>query len=615
MRRVTLLLGLLLVSPLCADDAEVVAKVRALVEARVAEPISAGISVAVARGDDLLLADGFGWADLENRVPATAETVYRIGSVTKQFTAAAILKLIEEGELGLEDDLSTHYPDFDTHGKRVTIHHLLSHTSGIKSYTDLGRAWKEKIRLDLSHDELLALVEDEEFEFEPGADWRYNNTGYYLLGVVLEEVTLEPYGDFLRERFFRPLGMTGTRYDSERDIIPHRARGYSYSLAGLVNCEYLSMNQPGAAGGLISTVTDLIRWQRGLASGAVISADSFARMKTPLVLPSGSPTHYGYGLEIGELHGVTRIGHGGGINGFVSQLAWYPDPDVTVVVLSNAMVPFVGRLERDIASVVLGLTDRADSPDRPEPVVASSPSAEEDGWITIFNGVDLDGWTPKIQGHELGEDPNHTFRVEDGVLRVAYDEYPSFDRDFGHLFHEHEHEYASYDLRLDYRFTGDQVPGGPGWAYRNSGIMVHGQAPDTMRVDQDFPVSIELQLLGGDGTHDRHTANLCTPGTNVVIGEQLVTTHCIDSNSATYHGDRWVTVEVQVRGGEVIRHLIGGEVVLEYHRPQLDVREADAAAWAERRGGELMLTRGSISLQAESHPCEFRNIRLRPIEE
>ena len=239
-------------------------------------------------------------------------------------------------------------------------------------------------------------------------------------------------------------------------------------------------------------------------------------------------------------------------------------------------------------------------------------AAGGDGWISLFNGKDLTGWTPKFAGCELGVNYNNTFRVEDGVLKAAYDRYEKFDGKFGHLFYQRE--FSHYILKLEYRFTGEQVPGGPGWAYRNNGVMIHGQPPQTMRIDQDFPVSIEVQMLGGDGEHDRTTGNLCTPGTHVVMNGELVTRHCTNSTSPTYHGDQWVSLEIEVRGNEFIRHQVNGQTVLEYNQPQLDENDPDAKAWIERRGGEKLLSGGSISLQAESAPCEFRNIKLLPLD-
>ena len=241
-----------------------------------------------------------------------------------------------------------------------------------------------------------------------------------------------------------------------------------------------------------------------------------------------------------------------------------------------------------------------------EPV---TPEAEPQ-WIQLFNGKDLTGWMPKITGHELGVNHLDTFRVEEGLLKVRYDQYEKFESRFGHLFYETE--YSDYRFRVEYRFVGEQCPGGPGWAFRNSGVMVHGQPAASMGVDQSFPVSIEVQLLGGNGTDERSTANLCTPGTNVVMEGELTTRHCTNSSSKTYHGDDWVTVEIEVIGNEVIRHLIDGETVLEYQNPQLDPKDKDAQKLGIE--GDLMLHRGSISLQAESHPLDFRTVELLPLE-
>ncbi len=240
----------------------------------------------------------------------------------------------------------------------------------------------------------------------------------------------------------------------------------------------------------------------------------------------------------------------------------------------------------------------------------TAQEADKEGWIQLFNGKDLTGWTPKIKGHELGDNVGNTFRVEDGVLEVSYDQYKSFDGKFGHLFYKEP--FSSYILRLEYRFTGEQCPGGPGWAIRNSGAMLHGEAPETMGKDQDFPASIEVQLLGGNGRQDRTTANLCTPGTNVVMQGKLITQHCTSSTSKTYHGDKWVTVEIEVRGNKTIKHVIDGQTVLQYDQPQLDERDAHAKQLAAKRGG-IQLDGGTISLQSESHPVEFRKVELKKL--
>lgn len=230
-------------------------------------------------------------------------------------------------------------------------------------------------------------------------------------------------------------------------------------------------------------------------------------------------------------------------------------------------------------------------------------------WVSLFNGKNLEGWKVKIAGHELHDNYANTFRVEDGILKVSYDRYDKFGGKFGHLFYEDP--FSHYRLRLEYRFVGDQTPGGPGWAFRNSGIMIHCQSPESMREDQSFPVSIEVQLLGGNGTDERSTGNLCTPGTHVVMNDELVTQHCTGSRSKTYHGNQWVTAEVEVHGSSVIKHIINGELVLEYEQPQLDENDSDAKKLI--KNGNKMLHEGYISLQAESHPVEFRNVQILPL--
>jgi hypothetical protein len=239
----------------------------------------------------------------------------------------------------------------------------------------------------------------------------------------------------------------------------------------------------------------------------------------------------------------------------------------------------------------------------------AATAAPRSPWVPIFNGKDLTGWTPKIRGQLLGENWGQTFRVKDGVLEVAYDRYPAFDRRFGHL--AYHRPLSSYRLRLEYRFIGQQAPGGPGWALRNSGVMIHGQPPDTMAKDQDFPVSVEVQLLGGPpaaGTA-RPTANVCSPGTHFVKDDKLVTQHCTNSSSPTYSGDRWVRLEIEVRGRRLVRHLVEGKEVLRYSQVQLDESDQDARKLLTA-GAPKVLEAGYIYLQSESHPVQFRKIEL-----
>jgi len=246
---------------------------------------------------------------------------------------------------------------------------------------------------------------------------------------------------------------------------------------------------------------------------------------------------------------------------------------------------------------------------------AASPAADEskskEGWISLFNGKDLEGWTPKITGYPSGQNYADTFRVEDGVLKVSYDKYSKFDGKFGHLFYKSK--FSHYKLHVEYRFVGDQCPGGAGWAFRNSGVMIHGQTPESMRKDQDFPVSLEVQFLGGNGKAVRSTGNVCTPGTHIVMNGKLITQHCTNSTSKTYHGDQWVTIDVEVHGDGVIKHFVNGDLVIEYEKPQLDDSDRDAATLIKK--GNRVLHEWTISLQAESHPVEFRKVEILPLKE
>ncbi|NND95895.1 MAG: DUF1080 domain-containing protein [Pirellulaceae bacterium] len=244
-------------------------------------------------------------------------------------------------------------------------------------------------------------------------------------------------------------------------------------------------------------------------------------------------------------------------------------------------------------------------------VTAAEAEATTGQWQQLFNGKNLDGWTPKIRYHEAGDNFKNTFRVEDGILKVRYDGYEEFNETFGHLFYKDN--FSHYRFRVEYRFVDQQCKGGPGWALRNSGVMIHGERPETMAKDQDFPVSIEVQLLGGDGKKERTTSNLCTPGTNVVMDGKLFLPHCTSSTSETYHGDQWVTAEIEVRGNQVIKHILDGKTVLQYEQSQLDDRESHSKELAEKAGTK-MLSGGSISLQSESHPVDFRKVEIMVLE-
>jgi hypothetical protein len=232
-------------------------------------------------------------------------------------------------------------------------------------------------------------------------------------------------------------------------------------------------------------------------------------------------------------------------------------------------------------------------------------------WVQLFNGKDLKDWSVKITGYKLNDNYGNTFRVEDGKMKVMYDQYQNFDEKFGHIFFKHKYSY--YIIAVEYRFVGKQVAGGPGWAFKNSGIMLHCQPPTTMMKDQDFPISIEVQLLGGYPEGQRSTANLCTPGTNVVVNGKLFTPHCIDSKSPTFRGEEWVRVEVVVLGDSLVKHIVNGDTVLTYEKPQIGGGNVSHYDSTVKKDGKL-LREGYISLQSESHPIEFRKVELVNLE-
>ncbi len=235
---------------------------------------------------------------------------------------------------------------------------------------------------------------------------------------------------------------------------------------------------------------------------------------------------------------------------------------------------------------------------------------ESDEWISLFNGHDLSNWVVKFTGHDLGNNYLNTFRVEDGILKVSYDNWSEFKGEFGHLFYNAV--FSHYLLRVEYRFTGDQASNGADWAYRNNGIMLHSQVPATMTRDQEFPASIEVQILGGNGRRQRPTANVCSPGTHFVMDGKLITRHCTNSGSETFHGDQWVSLEIEVRGNSLIKHRVNGVEVFTYTNPQLDENDDDARRLVDQ-GQSVALSKGYIAIQAESHPTEFRKIEILPL--
>ncbi|MEM8930214.1 MAG: serine hydrolase domain-containing protein [Acidobacteriota bacterium] len=292
---------------------------------------TAGLSVAVRLGDRVIFAEGYGEADLEHHIAATPETVYRIASVTKQFTAVAILQLADAERLALQDPVSAHVPIFDQGPAPITLHQLLTHTSGLRNYS---RFIGDRNRLPLTREDVVAMFEDEDLDFRPGRDWAYSNSGYFLLGLAIEHVSGLTYGEYVEKALAKPAGLHDTLYCDNARLIEHRARGYVSRKGRFQNAKAIEMHAPFAAGALCSTVLDLVQWARALFGGSIVSPIRLREMTTPVEI-RGRAREYGYGVVIDDLDGHRRFQHGGSISGFSAYLCHYPDSNLSIAVLAN----------------------------------------------------------------------------------------------------------------------------------------------------------------------------------------------------------------------------------------------------------------------------------------
>jgi CubicO group peptidase (beta-lactamase class C family) len=342
-----------------ANRAALIAAIDSLVEANLKDGRAAGMSVGVVRANDTLVLKGYGKADLELDVPTPPNAVYEIGSVTKQFTAAAMLLLAEEGKLSLDDDLTKYLPEYPTNGNKIPLRRLLDHTSGIKGYTELPK-FQQIMTRKLPKDSLVAMFKNEPFDFPTGRGLVYNNSAYFLAGLVIEKVSGMSYGDFVQKRFFEPLGMSASHYCSERKIVKNRAHGYDASPAGLMLKGYLDHTYPYAAGSLCSTAGDLLAWMRALHGGKVLPARAYQSLTTPDTLDDGARLRYAKGLSVYSIGGRKAIEHAGGINGYLSETIWLPDEKMAVVVLVNTAGPVSpDAISASIIDIVLGKTPEA----------------------------------------------------------------------------------------------------------------------------------------------------------------------------------------------------------------------------------------------------------------
>jgi len=336
MQKVTLLLLLSTAS----QAQPPVARVEQIIQSYVADHTFMG-TVLIAKGDTVVLDKGFGYANLEWQIPNTPETKFRLGSVTKQFTAASILLLEERGKLKTEDLVKKYIPDAPSAWDRITIFHLLTHTSGIPSFTDSPdyREWEKK---PATPEELVKRFRDKALDFEPGSRFKYSNSGYVLLGYLVDKVSGEKYPQFVKDNVFTPLKMTESGYDVNSAVIPHRASGYTKAPPNgeIQNTGYIDMTIPYSAGALYSTTRDLLKWEQGLYGGKLLKTESLKKMTTPY------KDNYAFGLFITDVQGHKKIAHGGGIEGFNTDLSYYPDDHLAVIALANLN----GSAPRDIAS-------------------------------------------------------------------------------------------------------------------------------------------------------------------------------------------------------------------------------------------------------------------------
>ncbi|SOC79896.1 CubicO group peptidase, beta-lactamase class C family [Salinimicrobium sediminis] len=318
-----------------------------------------GMSIAIAEAGKVVLSKGYGLANVEHKVQATPETVYRVASITKQFTAAVILKLIEEGKMEISDTLGKYFPEYPAHGAGITIQQLLNQTSGIgsKKYnTEVEKiAAGRKAFYELSEEEIIEMFANAPLDFEPGEQFAYRNQNYILLGMIIEKVSGLPYGQYLEEKFLKPLGLEQTGYCDESRIIGSRAQGYISAKGEIFNAPYINMKNPGGAGGLCSTVLDLVRWNHLLYSGQVVSRESLDQMTASGILEDGRPTEYGFGLKLGKLGDHRKIYHGGSIQGFNSNLEFYPEEDLSIAVMTNTGSGQDEKISEALARAAFGL--------------------------------------------------------------------------------------------------------------------------------------------------------------------------------------------------------------------------------------------------------------------
>lgn len=468
----------------CAQDT---ARMEAVVKAQTEGDRYMG-NVRVERDGVTLFSGSYGWANLEWKVPHTPASKFRIGSVTKQFTAAAILLLEERGKLKVEDPVFKYIPTMPEAWKAVTVHQLLSHTSGVPSFTDQPD-FKKWALLPETPAQTLAHIRDLPLDFAPGEKFKYSNTGFTLLGWIVELVSGQTYETFLRENIFTPLGMSDSGYDTSATILPQRAAGYVPGPAGLNNAPYVDMHVPHGAGALYSTTGDLVKWTQGLFGGKLLAAASLEKMITPV--KSG----YAYGLGVLTVKGRKVIQHGGGIEGFNAQLANYPDSKITVVVLANVNGPAFGELAAQLGALAFGETVTLSA----ERKVVEVPAATLRRYVGVYQ------LNPRI---------TNTVRLTDGGLTVQLSGQAAYP-----IFPESETKFFLKVVDAQVEFVAD-----------GQGKIIHllqTQGGRTQKAERISDAVVERKaILVPKATLERYVGTYeLKPGFDLVIrleGEQLV---------------------------------------------------------------------------------------------
>lgn len=357
------------------------------------KPNEPGAAVIVVKDGKVLFRKGYGMANLELGVPVEPDMVFRLGSITKQFTAVAVLMLAEQGKLSLSDEITKFLPDYPTKGHKITVEHLLNHTSGIKSYTSMPE-WLALWRKDTTVKELIDLFKDQPMDFAPGEKWSYNNSGYFLLGAIIEKASGQTYQDFVEKNIFAPLGMKHSYYDNTSRIIPRRVTGYSKGSEGFRNAAYLSMFQPFAAGSLMSSVDDLALWDAALYTDKLVKQESLKRAWTASLLTNKKSAHYGYGWSLSSYEDRALIEHSGGINGFATYAVRVPDQRTYVAILTNRDWMSPGLVGFKIAALTIGKPFN-------DPVAIKMTPAQLDQYVGVYQLDEKDEVIVRRDGEKL----------------------------------------------------------------------------------------------------------------------------------------------------------------------------------------------------------------------